>query len=227
MLPRSHFVVYELLSSSFARRKSVPVDQSRLAVAGPGCVLAGSKLGRGLPVGRQLGEQRAGRDRRFEINTGYDTGKIALGASIACSGPCLTVVEKGAGWFAVDALGHLILDVVSVLFTLCALYGVEYLRLRKERANRVFCVCLLTFLSMATAITVAMAAGLALIYASGIAWLALGARIPQAMGLRAALVAGAAPFLVADVVKLFVAAGTLPAVWRLTGLGESRRSPAK
>ena len=59
------------------------------------------------------------------------------------------------GWFAVDPLGHLILGVVSVLFTLCALYGVEYLRIRKERANRVFCVCLLTFLSMATAITVA------------------------------------------------------------------------
>ena len=59
------------------------------------------------------------------------------------------------GWFAVDPLGHLILGAVSVLFTLCALYGVEYLRIRKERANRVFCVCLLTFLSMATAITVA------------------------------------------------------------------------
>ena len=27
---------------------------------------------------------------------------VALGASIACSGPCLTVVDKGPGWFAVD-----------------------------------------------------------------------------------------------------------------------------
>jgi riboflavin synthase len=52
---------------------------------------------------RAVMAERAGRDRRFEINTGYDTGKIALGASIACSGPCLTVVEKGAGWFAVEA----------------------------------------------------------------------------------------------------------------------------
>ena len=55
------------------------------------------------------------------------------------------------GWFTVDPLGKLILDVLSVLFTLCALYGVEYLRIRKERDNRIFCVCLLTFLSMTTA----------------------------------------------------------------------------
>ena len=39
---------------------------------------------------------------RLEIATAYDTGTVALGASIACSGPCLTVVEKGSGWFAVD-----------------------------------------------------------------------------------------------------------------------------
>src|SRR5450755_4183750 len=59
------------------------------------------------------------------------------------------------GWFGVDALGYLILCVVSVLFALCALYAIDYLRIRSERPNRVFCVCLLTFLSMATAITVA------------------------------------------------------------------------
>jgi riboflavin synthase len=42
-------------------------------------------------------------DTRIEIETAYDTSQIDLGASIACSGPCLTVVEKGPGWFAVDA----------------------------------------------------------------------------------------------------------------------------
>jgi riboflavin synthase len=42
-------------------------------------------------------------DRRFSIGTGYDTSGIALGASIACSGACLTVVETGPDWFAVDA----------------------------------------------------------------------------------------------------------------------------
>ncbi len=63
--------------------------------------------------------------------------------------------EVFGGWFQADPLGRLVLVVVSVLFTLCALYGVGYLRVRKERANLVFCVCLLTFLSMTTAITVA------------------------------------------------------------------------
>ncbi len=42
-------------------------------------------------------------DTRFSFETAYDTGAIALGASIACSGACLTVVDKGPGWFAADA----------------------------------------------------------------------------------------------------------------------------
>jgi riboflavin synthase len=42
-------------------------------------------------------------DTRIEIETKYLTNEIELGASIACSGPCLTVVEKGEGWFAVEA----------------------------------------------------------------------------------------------------------------------------
>ena len=45
-------------------------------------------------------------DTRFVFRTGYDTGEIAIGASIACSGACLTVVGKGrdagGGWFAAD-----------------------------------------------------------------------------------------------------------------------------
>ena len=44
-----------------------------------------------------------GSDTRFEIETGEDTARLDLGASIACSGPCLTVVDKAAGWFAVEA----------------------------------------------------------------------------------------------------------------------------
>ena len=43
---------------------------------------------------------------RLEIGTAYDTEGIALGASIACSGPCLTVTDKGPGWFAVDVSGE-------------------------------------------------------------------------------------------------------------------------
>jgi riboflavin synthase len=45
---------------------------------------------------------RRGADARVVIETAYDTASIALGASIACSGPCLTVVDKQPGWFAVD-----------------------------------------------------------------------------------------------------------------------------
>lgn len=45
-------------------------------------------------------------DTRIEIATSFDVATIAIGASIACSGPCLTVVargvENGKGWFAVD-----------------------------------------------------------------------------------------------------------------------------
>jgi riboflavin synthase len=40
---------------------------------------------------------------RLEIATRYPTGEIAIGASIACSGACLSVVERGDGWFAVEA----------------------------------------------------------------------------------------------------------------------------
>ena len=41
-------------------------------------------------------------DLRLEIATGYDLATVDLGASIACSGVCLTVVDKGDDWFAVD-----------------------------------------------------------------------------------------------------------------------------
>src|SRR5436309_2866452 len=45
-------------------------------------------------------------DLRLQIATGYDIGTIDLGASIACSGVCLTVVDKGGDWFAVDVSGE-------------------------------------------------------------------------------------------------------------------------
>ncbi|TDR94102.1 riboflavin synthase [Enterovirga rhinocerotis] len=49
------------------------------------------------------GEERL---RRFRIVSGYDPATIALGASIACGGPCLTVTASGpsesGAWFEVD-----------------------------------------------------------------------------------------------------------------------------
>src|SRR3954468_16675428 len=52
-------------------------------------------------VGTVRSVERRG-DLRLQISTGFDTATIDLGASIACSGVCLTVVDKGEDWFAVD-----------------------------------------------------------------------------------------------------------------------------
>ncbi len=56
-------------------------------------------------IGRIASAEDRG-DRRLVIETAYDMATVDLGASIACSGACLTVVDKSApglpGWFAVD-----------------------------------------------------------------------------------------------------------------------------
>jgi riboflavin synthase len=44
---------------------------------------------------------RAG-DLKARIGTGYDTGRIEIGASIACDGVCLTATALGPDWFEVD-----------------------------------------------------------------------------------------------------------------------------
>ena len=53
-------------------------------------------------IGRIKEAEPAG-DTKFVIATAYDTAGIAIGASICCSGVCLTVVDKAAGWFSVTA----------------------------------------------------------------------------------------------------------------------------
>ena len=52
-------------------------------------------------VGRVLAIEPDG-DPRYRIETRYDTSGIALGASIAHSGVCLTVTGTGLGWFDVQ-----------------------------------------------------------------------------------------------------------------------------
>ncbi|MEO5336053.1 MAG: riboflavin synthase [Magnetospirillum sp. WYHS-4] len=47
--------------------------------------------------------KKDGGDTRFEIATAYDTQTVEIGASICCSGACMTVVETGLGWFAIQA----------------------------------------------------------------------------------------------------------------------------
>jgi riboflavin synthase len=46
------------------------------------------------------------RDRRFEIETGFDLSTLDIGASVSHAGCCLTIVEKGADWFAVEVSGE-------------------------------------------------------------------------------------------------------------------------
>ena len=61
----------------------------------------------------------------------------------------------------------------------------------------------------------AMLAGLAVVYLGGALWLS------ASVGAQAALATGVLPFIAADVVKLFAAAGVMPAVWRLVGRSAS------
>jgi riboflavin synthase len=56
-------------------------------------------------VGRVRHVEKRG-DTHIVISTKYDMSSVDMGASIACSGICMTVVDKGAGkdnWFAVTA----------------------------------------------------------------------------------------------------------------------------
>jgi riboflavin synthase len=73
-------------------------------------------------------EQRG--DLRLTIACDYDLSTVAIGASIACSGCCLTVVDKGANWFAVDASAETASKTAPGLWATGA-------RLNLERALRV------------------------------------------------------------------------------------------
>ncbi|MBL4907481.1 MAG: riboflavin synthase [Sneathiella sp.] len=53
-------------------------------------------------VGQIASLEKSG-DTHIKIKTAFDTSNIDYGASIACSGPCLTVVDKGEDWFSVEA----------------------------------------------------------------------------------------------------------------------------
>ncbi len=60
-------------------------------------------------------EQRG--DLRLIIGCGYDMTGVDLGASIACSGCCLTVVDKGTDWFAVDASAETVSKTAATLWS--------------------------------------------------------------------------------------------------------------
>ena len=69
-------------------------------------------------------------DLRLTIGSSYDMDSVDLGASIACSGACLTVVDKGEDWFAVDVSSE------TASHTAPGLWD-EGARLNLERALRV------------------------------------------------------------------------------------------
>jgi hydrogenase-4 component F len=54
-------------------------------------------------------------------------------------------------WFGFDPLARAVLPAVSLLFLVCAVYGVSYLRIRSERPNRVFVTALLAILGLLSA----------------------------------------------------------------------------
>ena len=69
-------------------------------------------------------------DLHVRIRCGYDMDSVDMGASIACSGVCLTVVDKGPDWFAVDVSNETLSCTAQGQFT-------EGRRLNLERALKV------------------------------------------------------------------------------------------
>ena len=74
-------------------------------------------------------EARQQGDLRAVISCPYDPAQIAIGASIACSGVCLTVVERGGtagdAWFAVDVSGETVACTVPGMWAEGALLNLE------------------------------------------------------------------------------------------------------
>jgi len=65
-----------------------------------------------------------------------------------------------ANWLTLDPPGKIVLLLVSTLFLFCSFYAVPYLRYRSERENRIFVVCLLSFLGAMSLVTWAHHLGL-------------------------------------------------------------------
>jgi hydrogenase-4 component F len=63
------------------------------------------------------------------------------------------------GWIAADALGLIVLTVVSGLFAMSAIYAVGYLRRENPRGGRAFVSCLLAFLASASLVTLSQHVG--------------------------------------------------------------------
>src|SRR5664279_452341 len=65
--------------------------------------------------------------------------------------PWFLPVVPAEAWLGFDPLARAVLPAVSLLFLVCAAYGVSYLRIRSERPNRVFVASLLAVLGLLSA----------------------------------------------------------------------------
>ena len=54
-------------------------------------------------IGRVQAISSSAAGSRLRLRTAFDTSDIADGASVACNGACLTVIETGPDWFAAQA----------------------------------------------------------------------------------------------------------------------------
>ena len=52
-------------------------------------------------IGKIIELEKRG-DLRARVETNYDMSTVAIGASIACDGICLTVIKTGSNWFDVE-----------------------------------------------------------------------------------------------------------------------------
>jgi hydrogenase-4 component F len=85
-------------------------------------------------------------------------GLLQLGAVAAA----FTGGERSAldGWLVLDPLGRVVVLTLALLFLFCSWYAPAYLRVRRDRPNRVFCACFLVLLGMLNLVAMAHHLGL-------------------------------------------------------------------
>ena len=101
----------------------------------------------------------SGRRRPWLLPLG-GLGHLALVLSAVLQPAGSPPVSALGGWLLLDALGKVVLGLVSLLFFLCALYAPGYLGFRSGWPNRVFCADLFAVLAMMTLVTLSHHLGL-------------------------------------------------------------------
>ena|SRR5436190_11702902 len=145
--------------------------------------------------------------------TGQTLGVLLVGASL------------GAGLGAVSLLLYLLEGAIGLPFYAGGHHGLSYLGLSSVTAGYLWGFVLAAAVvgwlarrgwdrSIRSSIG-AMFVGEIVLYATGVPWLMAALHVPLEKGLQLGLY----PFVVGDTLKLLIAAGLLPAAWRLVGRG--------